>query len=180
MKKKKQKSHHYVFKFMFIVLLTLVCMIALKQNASFKKWFNKQVYEKNMNFAYVNTLYKKYFGSSFPFEIKDKSQTVFHENLEYEKANLYLDGVKLTVKDHYLVPILNTGMVVFIGKKEGYGNTVIVEESNGVEVWYGNIKQIDVNIYDLKEKGEYLGEASKEIYLVFKKDGKILNYKDYI
>ena len=180
MKKKNQKSHYYVFKFMFVIVLTLICMITLKQNDSFKKWFNKQVYEKNMNFAYVNKLYKKYFGSSFPFEIKDKTEKVFHEKLEYEKANMYLDGVKLTVKEHYLVPIIDTGMVIFIGEKEGYGNTIIIEGSNGIETWYGNMKQTNVSIYDLKEKGEYLGEASKEIYLVFKKDGKILNYQDYI
>ena len=186
-RKKTQKRTSIFFKgivkLMFTIIITLGCMIALKQNKSFYHWFYQNVYEKNINFAVINKTYKKYFGSSFPLEnlFKEQNQTVFQETLVYEEANLYLDGVKLKVKENYMIPILDMGMVVFIGEKEGYGNTVIIEQSDGIEVWYGNVKQTTVSLYDLKEKGEYLGESnSDEIYLVFKKDGKVLDYKDYI
>ena len=70
-------------------------------------------------------------------------------------------------------------MVIFVGEKENYGNTVIIEQVNGVEVWYSNIKS-SVKIYDYIEKGSLIGEADGTLYLVFKKDGNILNYEDYI
>lgn len=187
LKNKKEKKlstwNKYVFRILITAVLTLITLIALKQNKDFKEWFGENIYEKNINFASINKTYKKYFGSSFPLSnfFKNTTKTVFEEKLTYEEDNIHLDGVKLKVEDHYLVPILDMGMIIFIGEKEGYGNTVIIEQSNGIEVWYGNIKNPNGKLYDLKEKGEYLGEVEKdELYLVFKKDGKILNYKDYI
>jgi len=40
--------------------------------------------------------------------------------LSYSKESVYKDGVKLTVSDNYLVPALESGIVIFIGNKEGY------------------------------------------------------------
>ena len=52
---------------------------------------------------------------------------------------------------------------------------------NGVDIWYGNITNTNLKLYDYVEKGTMLGEVNKDtIYLVFQKEGKYLNYKDYI
>ena len=70
---------------------------------------------------------------------------------------------------------------MFIGKKEGYGNTLIVQQANGIDCWYGNIKNLSVKLYDYVEKGSALGEVENNLlYLVFKKDGAVLDYKNYI
>ena len=72
-------------------------------------------------------------------------------------------------------------MVIFVGEKENLGKTVIIEQVNGVEVWYSNLSSININIYDYVEKGSLIGEVSdQKLYLTFKKDGQILNYEDYI
>ena len=52
----------------------------------------------------------------------------------------YKDGVSLSVTDDYLVPSQLGGIVVFVGEKEGYGKTVVVQQYNGIDLWYGNIK----------------------------------------
>ena len=89
--------------------------------------------------------------------------------------------MELKVDDNYLVPNLESGIVVFMGNKEGYGNTIIIEQINGIDVWYSNINTNDIKLYDYIEKGKLLGEvAGKKMYMVFQKDGKVLNYKDYI
>ena len=52
---------------------------------------------------------------------------------------------------------------------------------NGIDAWYGNIDTTSIKLYDYVEKGSLLGEAkNKKLYLVFQKDGKFLNYQDYI
>ena len=79
-----------------------------------------------------------------------------------------------------MVPILESGVVVFIGEKDDYKNTIIVEQVDGIDVFYGNIKTNNIKLYDYVEKGELLGEANKELYLVFQKDGEYLDYKEYI
>lgn len=185
---KKEKIHHikgfslHVSRFLFTVILTLLSLILLKKNSAFKDMFYKYVYEDNFSFAKVNDLYKKYFGATIPFEdvFKKNTTTVFNEKLTYEKAEAYQDGVKLEVSKQYLMPVLESGMIVFIGEKEGYGNTIIVQQMNGVDVWYSNVTS-NVKLYDYVEKGDALGEVNGNwLYLTFKKDGIIQNYEDYI
>ena len=72
-------------------------------------------------------------------------------------------------------------IVVFIGEKEHYGNTIIVQQIDGIDTWYGNVYIGDIKIYDYVQKGNLLGEVlDDKLYLVFQKEGKYLNYKDYI
>ena len=48
-------------------------------------------------------------------------------------------------------------------------------------MWYGNLGNINVNLYDYVEKGALLGEVKDtNLYLVYQKDGKYVDYKEYI
>lgn len=71
-------------------------------------------------------------------------------------------------------------MIVFIGDKENYGKTIIVEDLDGVYNWYGNIDNSSLKLYDYVEKGSLIGEASLKLYLVFSKGDKFLDYEEYI
>ena len=79
-----------------------------------------------------------------------------------------------------MVPSLKEGMVVFIGKKDNYGNTIIIEDLDGVNIWYGNIENTSLKLYDYVEAGTLLGEANKDLYMVFSKDDNYLDYEDYL
>ena len=173
----------YITKFLIVVVLTLTTMIILKSNTTWKTIFYKEVFTKNFSFATINQAYQKYFGSPIPFQnLVEKPVTmVFSEKLSYEEESFYKDGVKLTVKDGYLVPNIERGMVVFIGEKEGYFKTVIIQGINGVDTWYGNLENVNVKLYDYVSKGDLVGEAKDNtLYLVFQKEGKNLDYKNYI
>lgn len=184
--KKEKKSFSYTYYFsrlLITIILTLITLIALKQNDKWKKTFHKYIFEKNISFASINKLYEDKFGSALPFKdiLQSETETVFEEKLTYKEANKYLDGAKLTVNTNYLVPALETGMVVFVGEKEKYGKCIIIEGTNGVEIWYGNMNKTNVKVYDFIDKGSYLGETNKNtLYLIFKKDGKALDYTKYI
>lgn len=184
--KPPRKNKRYLFKFVnqfFItIILTLATLIVLKSSSKFKQVFYKEVYEKNFSFAEVNNLYKKYFGSSIPFkDFFEDGKQVFNEKLVYTEASKYLDGVKLTVNNNYLVPNQMSGLVVFIGEKEGYGNTVIIQQANGIDLWYGNIETVNVKLYDYVETGVLIGTTTNDnLYLVYKKDGEVLDYQNYI
>ena len=176
------KWYRLLNKILITGILTIVLLIALKSNITFKDKFYTEVYTKSFSFVKVNNLYQKYFGSPLPLDkiFKNKLTSVFNENLKYSKKEKFKDGVKLTVEKNYLVPVLNSGMVVFIGEKKGYGNTVIIEQTNGIELWYGNVNNLNVSLYDYVEKGSPLGEVSNDfLYLVYYKEGKVLDYKKY-
>lgn len=185
-KKRKDKSNNFIFsflnKFLITCLITIVCLIFLKKNPYFKQCFYSAVYEKNFNFAFFNEVYNNYFNGKLPFSdfFNKNEELVFNEKLDYSLSNPYLDGVNLTVDSNYLVPSINNGLVVFVGVKENYGNVIIVQSEDGVNVWYGNLNNINVPIYKYVKKGELIGECNQSLYLVFKKDGNVLDYKKYI
>ncbi len=164
-------------------IIALTIMILSKAYPNLKSSIYKNVFETNFSFATINETYKKWFGSSIPFEdlFSKNTQTVFSDKIEYKESNKYKDGVRLMVDDNYLVPVLKQGLVVFIGDKEEYGNTVIIEQADGIDVWYSNLTNISVNLYDYVDTGHYLGEVKDQyLYLVFKKEGDVLNYQEYI
>lgn len=176
------KIYNFINRLLITGLITVIVLICVKKNNNFKSYLTNEIMGVNFNFAYLNEIYNKYFGSNIPFKdlFDDNTQTVFNEKLEYNSKESYLDGVKLSVTSDYFVPSLNSGVVVFIGYKEGYGNVVIVNETNGIDVWYGNLFNIGVDLYQYVSSGSLIGNANDELYLVFKKDGKIVNYEDYI
>lgn len=181
--KNRSSLYGFISKLLITIILTLITLILLKSNNKLKTFFYNKVYDNNISFATINKWYENHFGSSIPFKelVEKDTETVFNNKLEYSKKEKYLDGVKLSVDKNYLVPILESGMVVYIGKKEGYGNTVIVQQINGVDVWYGNINNPNVKLYDYVEKGKLLGDVkNNNLYLVFKKDGKVLSYEKNI
>lgn len=178
-KEKVSKFSKFCSRFLVLGVFMLVLLILLKGNADFRGFIYKNVFQNNLSFAKINEVYEKVFGSSLPF--KEDAQTVSLNKIEYTKSENYKDGVKLFVSNDYALPILNDGIVIFAGVKEGYGNTVIVQEADDTEVWYGNLKDIKVSMYDYLKKGEILGESNGEfLYMVFTKNGEILDYKKYI
>lgn len=178
----KKSVRNFITRVLITVIIFLVGMILVKSDNKIKNSILENVYNKNFEFTKLKDIYQKYFGNILSIDqLAVKEQAVFQEKLSYQKANTYLDGVKLTVDENYMVPVLESGIVIFIGDKEGYGNTVVVEQVDGVDVYYSNISTDGVQLYDYVEKGSLLGEAkNKKLYLVFQKDGKFLNYQDYI
>ena len=164
-------------KLLLSITIFLIGMILVKTNPKLKETIKTKVYEESLPFQKLKNTYNKYLGNIVEVE---ETKEVFNEKLSYTNIKKYKDGVKLQVSDNYMVPTLESGVVVFIGEKENYKNTIIVEQVDGIDVFYGNIKSDNIKLYDYVEKGELLGEANKELYLVFQKDGEYLDYKEYI
>lgn len=174
-----------IYSFISRCLITGICVIALlicfKKNSSFKSSFYDRFLSIDFNFSYVNALYKEYFGSPIPFsDLLSKTEPVFNEKISYEGYENYLDGVSLNVSSNYMVPVINSGLVVFIGDKESYGKTVIVKDSDGVDTWYSNLTNVSVKLYEYVNSGDIIGGCSNNLYLVFKKDGNVLDFKKFI
>ncbi len=178
---KNNKFSKFCNRFLLFVIAVLVCMIILKSNSNIRGFVYRNVFQNNFKFAKVNELYEKYFGKVLPFSKDSNEALVSSEKLEYESSEKYKDGVKLKVSDNYAVPLLDSGIVIFTGEKEGYGNTVIVEGSDEIQIWYSNLKEIKVEMYDYLKKGGIVGEANGDNFiLAFTKDGQFIDYKKHI
>lgn len=180
---KPSRLSKYFSRFLVLVIITLTCLIALKSNAELRDFVYKNVFQNNMSLAKINEIYKKYFGSSLPLadNVTSETATVSSEKITYSDITDYKEGAKLTVSENYAVPFMDSGLIIFAGEKEDYGNTVIVQRPDNVEVWYANLATTNVSLYDYVKKGSIVGEAKDQtLYMVFTKEGKTLDYKEYL
>ena len=187
MKTKKEENlikylRSLITRCLLVIVLFLILAIVSKSNKTYKDTIVTNIYEKNISFPKVKKLYTKYLGGIFPLEkVIPEELTVFHETLEYTNESVYHDGVKLEVNNNYLVPILEEGLVIYIGEKDNYGNVIIIEDINGIDIWYGNLETTTVKLYDYVEKGNYLGTTKENIlYLAYQQNGKFLDYHNYL
>lgn len=179
-KKKKNFFISFLNKILICFILIVTCLILMKTNKTFHDFVSSKVFKNNISFAYLNNLYNKYFGKILPSYSTKETETVFNEKLNYKEKSAYYDGYKLTVDDKYLVPIIESGIVVFIGPIDNYDNSVIIEGIDGVDIWYGNIENTSVKLYDYVTKGNYLGETkNNNLYLVFEKNQEYIKFEDY-
>ena len=171
-------------KYLICIVIFLLLGIISKQNIEYKEKIHQKLYEETISFTSFENLYNKYLGGIFPIEnINNQINTeqVFDEKLNYTNIEKYEEGIKLLVNNNYLVPNQEKGIVVFIGEKEKYGNVVIIETETNINIWYGNICNPNVKIYDHLNKSDIIGETcTEDLYIVYKKGNQILDYNEHL
>ena len=173
-------SKRFGIRILIVLIIFLSLSIIYKKNDNLKNTITEYVFKDEISFIKIKKIYDKYLGGLLPIKKEISTKKVFNEKLNYSNLSVYHDGVNLSVSESYLVPSLDEGMVVFIGNKDNYGNTVIIENLDGIYIWYGNINTTSLKLYDYVEKGTYIGEVSNNLYLIFSKDNIYLNYEEYI
>lgn len=163
------------------IILIISANIFIKINNENVYYLDKYIYTDSLQFTTLNNWYKKHFGNILP-DIPTESTMVFNssdfKNNNYSK---YHEGVKIDLQKSNPISLLYGGIVVFIGEKENYGNTVIIQGNDGIDYWYGGITNVGINLYDYLEKDTLIGESEENyIYLVLQKNGEYLSYEEYI
>ena len=176
-KKFKKKFKSFINRVLISLCLLIICLILIKVSPKAKDFIKTKVFNSAFNFSLVNKYYEKYFGSLNINKSVD-SQTVSGQ-ISYEEGEKYLDGVSVKTLGNN-VHAIESGIVIFKGNKDGYNDTVIIQTSNGYDMWYGNLKNINVNIYDYVNKNDLISESNDKLYLVINKDNKFYTYKEYL
>ena len=144
-----------------------------------KELYQKYVLEDSLEFTKINELYQSVFGSVDITKKNNDSEVVFGR-ITYTNVEPFKNGVKLTVGMNEVVNVITSGIVVFIGDKDDLGNTIIIQGNDGVDIWYSNITDSDIKVYDYVEAGSILGTSnSDDIYLTICKDGEFMSYEEY-
>lgn len=147
-----------------------------------KLLYQKYVLQDSLEFRKINELYQSLFGS-VDITNKDKGDDaeVVFGSITYSNIEPFKNGVKLTVGMNEVVNVITSGIVVFIGEKDDLGNTIIIQGNDGVDIWYSNITDSDILVYDYVEAGSIIGTSNGEdIYLTINKDGEFMNYEEYL
>ena len=162
------------------VIFVLGSIIFTNISAKNKELYQKYVLEDSLEFTKINELYQSLFGS-VDITKKDNDSEVVFGNITYTNIEPFKNGSKLTIGMNEVVNVITSGIVVFIGEKDDLGNTIIVQGNDGVDIWYSNITDTDIKVYDYLESGNILGTSnSDDIYITISKDGEFISYEEYM
>ncbi len=166
-KTKKNYLKSFLSKLFTIIIFTMIIVITSNLSSDFRNFIIDNVLNSTFDFSKFNKLVN---NTTDIFKSDNKTAPVSSE-VDLKNTEEYLDGVKYHIGDNEKVLVKDSGIVTFIGKKEGYKNTIIVQQSNGYYAWYGNVKE-SIKLYDYVEAGSEIGTASNEYYYVLLKDDK--------
>ena len=99
-----------------------------------------------------------------------------------EKVNLFLIE-KLEINPELVKPESELRRDIGLTSLDAMHIYIYMKQQFGILPVEDDIKSLVLlqDLYDYIEKGKLLGEVKgKKLYMVFSKDGKYLNYKDYI
>lgn len=181
---KNKKEQNFFSKAITHVLISIIfvlsSLIYIHWSENNFQNYKKSVFETNLSFTAIENWYEKYFGSVLPIELSPNTAMVNNIKNDFQNGTKYKDGIAFNMVKGSSISTLNSGILVFLGEKEGYGNVAIIQGIDGVDIWYGNIENVSLNIYDYVEKGTLLGSSKEDtVYFVFQKDGQYLDYEEY-
>ena len=166
-------------KFLLSIIFLMVSIILIKSNSNIKTFYQEDILTKQINFTKFNDFYTKYFGNILPDYTVPSVPTQMASNTEFDYNNgtPYLNGTKL---ENYPVPIITSGIIVFLGEKDSLGPTCIVQGIDGIDIWYSHIDTSSLNLYDYVTEGKILAPTeSNYFYLTIDSNGNYLTYDTY-
>lgn len=169
-------------KFLLSIIFLMVSIILIKSNSNIKNFYQEDILTKQINFTKFNDFYTKYFGNILPDYTVPSVPTQMASNTEFDYNNgtPYLNGTKLETTENYPVPIITSGIIVFLGEKDSLGPTCIVQGIDGIDIWYSHIDTSSLNLYDYVTEGKILAPTeSNYFYLTIDSNGKYLTYDTY-
>lgn len=132
----------------------------------------KEVMERDFNFQAVADWYEGTIGG-FPAIIptfSKTSRTEVKDDLPTAGWQLPVNGniqrayssghpyVAIGDADSSLVSASASGLVTFVGEKDGWGECVVVQHAGGFETWYGPFDSVRVEPSDWVDQGQLLGK----------------------
>jgi stage IV sporulation protein FA len=169
------KKEVFLFKVLASACLVLIIAIIFRSPAEKAETFQqyvKHMMEQEFQFAAVSDWYEDQFGK--PLALLPTKSADEESKQELNASNEYAlpasgkiledfgdNGQRIQIETGKGagVEAMDEGLVHFVGIKEGFGKTVIVQHADKSETWYGNLEEIDVSLYEYISKGTMVGTA---------------------
>ncbi|MCI5727602.1 MAG: M23 family metallopeptidase [Clostridium sp.] len=170
---KKQDKRYYVKKFIYQVVgaVVLLGLLFILKNIPLKEGNDIYVFSKNTLNNDIN--------------IKNYKERILDKIDEIKKIVLGEETLKEKIKNEYIMPISgdykSTNNAVIINPKAGCseivasyrgvvdildeddnGKYIIINHQNGIETYYGYIKETNVKIGQIVDKGRVIGRCSNK------------------
>jgi stage IV sporulation protein FA len=169
------KKEVFLFKILASACLVLIVAIIFRspsEKAVTLQQYVKHTMDQEFQFAAVSDWYENQFGK--PLALLPAKNAGEEKENEVASDNEYAlpasgkiledfgdNGQRIMIETGKGagVEAMDEGLVHFVGMKDGFGKTVIVQHADKSETWYGNLDKIDVNLYEYISKGAKVGTA---------------------
>ncbi|MBM7691917.1 stage IV sporulation protein FA [Peribacillus deserti] len=192
-----------VFYFKILASIVLFLMVAIMFRIPVPRFEEARnlvshYMKKEFEFAAAKDWYQDTFGKPLVFIPSDKEPEVTAKKGNEEFAqpaagkiseSFQANGQGLMIETDKESPVESTkeGVIIFTGKKDKLGNTVVIQHSDKSESWYGHLGSIDVSLYETVKKGKIIGKVSNTedgakgtFYLAIKKGSQFVDPKQVI
>jgi len=166
-------------KILTILIFITFLLIINKVYPGTLKNIKTSIFSKSISFIKINKLSKNIIGRDIFYE-DNKEVKVLSNEYDLNSIRKYYDAEEFKVSTNLPIGAIESGVVIFVGEKDNYGTTIIIEGVDGYNIWYSNITDINIKLYDYIEKGSLIANAKdSKIYLLIEKDNKIYSYNEY-
>jgi stage IV sporulation protein FA len=173
------KKEVVLFKILASACLVLIVGILFRSPADKAvtiQNYVKHTMEQEFQFAAVSNWYEDKFGK--PLALLPAKNTAEPDNQELSDETEYAlpasgkiledfgdNGQRIMIETGKGagVEAMDEGLVHFVGMKDGFGKTVIIQHADKSETWYGNLDGIDVKLYEYISKGTKVGTAMDSV-----------------
>lgn len=189
------KKEVFLFKILISACLFLIVGIIFQQTSIKEldpvRVVIKDVMESEFQFASVSKWYEDTFGKPLVFlpnqnkdneEDKQGGYALPANAVIVEEFDNDNQGVTIQTSMNEPVRAIDEGLVTFSGNLDGYGNLVRVQLPDKSEIWYGQLSEIKVHVYQSVKAGDVIGIVSNneggttgEFYIAIKKDEKFID-----
>ncbi|MCP3741229.1 peptidoglycan DD-metalloendopeptidase family protein [Rossellomorea sp. BNER] len=143
--------------------------------------------ESEFQFAAVSTWYEDQFGKPLALlplsgEKSKQSESVNKDYALPASARVVENfksngkGIMIETNKGETVDAMKGGLIIFAGKKDDLGNTVVIQHDDKTESWYGHLESVDVKQYEKVKSGVKVGTVkgndsgkTGEFYFAIKK-----------
>ncbi len=188
-------SSRFMLKALISLFLLSFTFLLYKTNipySSAAKDFVGQVMTREYNFQGMISMMERYVGappSILPsFEQQAKGQPVWNQVSPKKlltpvtgtiSAPFFLDGrgIQIEAPAGSEVKAVDQGWVIFVGEKEGIGQTIVVQHENQMQAWYGSLDQIEVAEQDWVQPGQAIGKSKdgSTVYFSMEMNGQFID-----
>ncbi len=177
--KKENKAHKYMSRILICIIILLLSLIGTSLSSKVKNFYKEYIFDDSFEFMKFKNFFSKISGTEKEEE-KENTSLVMSSFISYESKEKYLNGERYEgVKENFINALVG-GIVTFVGDKDEYSKTIIIQGSNGYDIWYFLLDDVDVNIYDYVKADTIIGSINNEFGLLISKDGKYYTYEEYL
>ena len=175
---KNSKVSIFISKTLISIIILLSCLIISNHSSKIHSLMKEKL-NNNLKYPNINSKLTKYLGKTLSMP-KNNTEQVFSENNDYQRIEEFDDKNKVIYGKNTTINALQSGIVVFAGEKTNLGYTIIVQGIDDTDIWYSNLANCSVNLYDYIEKDSIIGDVDDYLIIDIIKNKKHLSYEEYI